>query len=142
MSPIAEQASSRLRGIYPQAQSSAISKQKTDCVEFLEGFKILNHSKNPFLKKNICILLQKQILHVGKWGVVLYTQSFNFKEFKFYSHFKIFPMISYFAACFDGHNLMPYFTFQPRLSFLYLQPRVFLSIIMRISLIKSVTQCL
>ena len=57
--PLTSFAEYPLRRVYPQAQSSAISKQKADCVECLEGFKISNHSKNPFLKKNICILLQK-----------------------------------------------------------------------------------
>ena len=39
-------------------------------------------------------------------GVVLYTQSFNYKGFRFYSHFKISTMLSYYADCFDGHNLI------------------------------------
>ena len=59
-----------------------------------------------FSKKKVCILLHKMILHMQKWGVFLYTQSFNYKGFRFYSHFKSFPMLSHYAACFHGHNLM------------------------------------
>ena len=67
---------------------------------------ILNCFKNIFEKKNVCILLHKMIQHMQKWGVVLYTQSLNYKGFRFYGHFKIFPMISYYALLSDGHNLM------------------------------------
>ena len=60
-----------------------------------ESLRILNCLKNMFEKNNICILLHKMIQHMQKWGVVLYTQSLNYKGFRFYGHFKIFPMISY-----------------------------------------------
>ena len=39
-------------------------------------------------------------------GVVFYNQSLNYKGFKFYGHFKIFPMMSYYALLSDGHYLM------------------------------------
>ena len=42
----------------------------------------------------------------ARMGVVLCTQSLNYKGFRFYSHFKIFPMISHYALCTDGHNLI------------------------------------
>ena len=41
-----------------------------------------------------------------KWGVILYTQSLKYKGFRFYSHFKTFPMKSYYALCTGGHNLI------------------------------------
>ena len=41
-----------------------------------------------------------------KWGVVLYTQSLKYKGIRLYSHFKIFPMISHYALCTDGHDLI------------------------------------
>ena len=39
-------------------------------------------------------------------GVAFYTQSLNYKRFRFYGHFKIFSMLSYYAICTDGHNLI------------------------------------
>ena len=39
--------------------SSYVGYPSTFVLALKEGFEILIHSKNPFLKKNICILLQK-----------------------------------------------------------------------------------
>ena len=39
-------------------------------------------------------------------GVVPYTQSLNYKGLRFYGHFKLFPMLSYYAVFTDGHILI------------------------------------
>ena len=75
------------------------------------------------------IFLQTLILHMQKWGVLHYTRSLKYEQFRHQSHIKILPMVTYYALCFDGHNLMCHFKLQRRLSFLYLQQRVFLGLL-------------
>ena len=60
-----------------------------------ESLKILNCFKNIWEKKNVCIYCIKWFSICENGGVVLYTQSLNYKGFRFYSHFKISPMLSY-----------------------------------------------
>ena len=71
-----------------------------------EGLKILNCFKNIFEKRMFAFYWTKLFCICKNGGVVPYTQSLNYKGLRFYGHFKLFPMLSYYAVFTDGHILM------------------------------------